>query len=253
MRTTWKVGVVTLGLVGLASVAWESPGAGPSGRVEDPSGAPAAGALVTATRPDGRTMTVYTDADGGFELPDEAGDASSWTAWLPGVGRSAAAGAEPPTALRLPASDPVGPPGSAWLAHLPDGPDTRRFILDCTGCHVTDASRVETPDGPRSREAWEDAVRMMRANFGPGTSFPIISGWSLPETVGQWAAEHLSGADPRTPPLRGPVPASGTTGAVLTEYPVPVPGDLPHDLMVDEGGTVWVTGMFTHQMYTLEP
>ena len=45
-----------------------------------------------------------------------------------------------------------------------------------------------------------------------------------------------------------------TSAAVeLTEYDVPEPLDLPHDLMVDANGQVIVTGMFTHRMYQLDP
>ena len=223
------------------------------GRVLDPSGAPAAGALVTGIRPDGRAVTVYSAADGTFLLPEDAGDAREWVAWLPGVGRVQAEGGGSPPPLRIEASDPVTAPGSAWLATLPEGPDTRRFILDCTGCHVTDEARVRTADGPRSAAGWEEAVRLMRANFGPGTGFPVISSWSRPERVGPWAAEHLSAATPRTPLVEGPAPRPGETGAVLTEYPIPEPGDLPHDLMVDSRGSVWITGMFTHRMYVLDP
>jgi streptogramin lyase len=47
-------------------------------------------------------------------------------------------------------------------------------------------------------------------------------------------------------------PARVVEGAV-TEFDLPVAQDLPHDLAVDARGRVIITGMFTHQMYVLNP
>ena len=41
--------------------------------------------------------------------------------------------------------------------------------------------------------------------------------------------------------------------STITEYDMPVPRDLPHDLFVDAAGEVVITGMFTHRMWTLDP
>jgi streptogramin lyase len=217
------------------------------GTVETAQGAPAAGAMVTAQLPDGRSFTVYADAGGRFRFPAEADAAPRWEARLPGAGAGgveASAGA----VLRLSDGDPVPPPPSAWLTHLPAGEDTRRFILDCTGCHVTDASRVEVRGLARDSTSWHAAVEQMAAMFGPGTGFPIMSGWARPATLSGWLTRSFRDVRPAHAELRGP-----EGDAVLTEYPVPVPQDLAHDLMVDPDGHVLVTGMFTHQMYRLDP
>jgi virginiamycin B lyase len=116
---------------------------------------------------------------------------------------------------------------------------------------VTDGSRAEIEGSRRTEAEWTAAVALMRGQFGPGTGFPIISSWAAPEGLAPWLAEHMTDLEPAMPSLRGPMGGEGD--AVLTEYPVPLPADLPHDLMADRDGSVWITGMFTHQMYRLDP
>jgi len=50
-----------------------------------------------------------------------------------------------------------------------------------------------------------------------------------------------------------PAPIAGTAKAAIAEYPMPEPGDLPHDLAIERDGRVLITGMFTHQLYRLDP
>ncbi|UCF20542.1 MAG: hypothetical protein JSU87_03780 [Gemmatimonadota bacterium] len=142
-------------------------------------------------------------------------------------------------------------PGSAFLALLPDGEMKRRFIIDCTGCHVWTADLVRGPGGEvRDAGAWSASVAKMIRMFGQGTGFPIISSWPDPELLGPWLERHLS-VEPTAPviaPELLPVHAPE-----LVEYEIPVPTDLPHDLMVDREGRVLITGMYTHRMYRLDP
>ena len=220
----------------------------PSGVVETAAGRPAAGALVQAELPDGRTVTVYADEAGRFELPSWAEGADRVWARLPGTGESSVAAAAFDGTLRLGPDDGTPAPGAAWLAGLPPGEETRRFILDCTGCHVTDGSRVHVDGVPRDSAGWLAALELMVGQFGPGTGFPIVSSWVEPRALSGWLARSFAGAPAAVRPSGGTTP-----DVVLTEYPVPVPQDLPHDLMVDPEGRIVVTGMFTHRMYRLDP
>jgi streptogramin lyase len=143
-------------------------------------------------------------------------------------------------------SQPVTPPpSSAYLALLPDGPEKRRFIVDCTGCHPFDA-RVAFPGGaPRTLESWSERITSMHARFGRGTGFPIIADPANTDTLARWLHRHLK---------RAPVPVSPRDADPrVTEFAIPAPGDLPHDLIIAPDGKVVITGMFTARMYELDP
>lgn len=143
------------------------------------------------------------------------------------------------------AAPPVPPPSRAYLALLPDGPAKRRFIIDCTGCHVFDGS-VAFPEGtPRSRESWHERITSMYARFARGTGFPIIPDPASPDSLAEWLTRYLT-----TPPAsEAPRPSDPR----VTEFDVPVSRDLPHDLMITPDGKVIITGMFTAQMYEFDP
>ena len=141
------------------------------------------------------------------------------------------------------------PPSAALLALLPDGEEKRRFVLDCTGCHVFD-ERLVLPGGqPRSAADWASAVRRMLEFAGPESGFPVIAAGRDPESTAAFLTAALYAGDTlRSVPSR-PLPAAGT----ITEYDLPEARDLPHDLALLEDGRVLITGMFTHRMYLLDP
>lgn len=134
---------------------------------------------------------------------------------------------------------------SAWLGRLPEGEMKRRFMLGCTGCHVMDQG-VAFPEGrARSVASWVERIGSMHARFGPGTGFPIIADPIPADSLAPWLVEHLGESLPPQSAL--------VADPRVTEYLLPAPQDLPHDLAVLPGGRVVVTGMFTERMYTLQP
>lgn len=136
---------------------------------------------------------------------------------------------------------------SGWLGLLPDGVEKRRFILDCTGCHVFDGTIALPGDTARSRESWHERVQQMVGFAGAGTSFPVISAERDAASTASWLSETVR-AVPRS--VRT---AALPEGASVREYAYPPPGDLPHDLVVDGDGRVTITGMFTHRLWALDP
>ena len=135
------------------------------------------------------------------------------------------------------------PAASRFLAQLPDGPRKNRIIVDCGGCHTFASAHARKDGRERTEEEWRTAIEQMLATAGQGSSFPIISGQSDPTADARWFTEALSGAqwpEPETP-RPGLAPPEG---ALLVEYDVPEPRDLPHDLAVDGDGQILVTGMY---------
>lgn len=139
-----------------------------------------------------------------------------------------------------------------WLNLLPDGEEKRRFLLDCTGCHQFDGRIARANGRVRTRAEWQAVVERMLGYAGARSAFPVMAVDRDAAATAAWLALHLEqepvlvgNAEARTR-----VPASGF---VVTEYALPVAQELPHDVAVDAGGRVIVTGMFTHAMYVLDP
>ena len=148
-----------------------------------------------------------------------------------------------PAAARL-ATDP---PAAAVLAMLPDGPEKRGFLLDCTGCHQMDMGRAFPAGRARTREEWRVIVARMLAFAGWQGPFPIMSAARDAERTADFLARHLAAA-----PAHGEAYV-GVVDADVREYAYPHAMDLPHDLAVDADASVVVTGMFTHRMFVLDP
>ncbi len=150
------------------------------------------------------------------------------------------------------ASPPAGAPdtlptSARWLNLLPDGETKRRFMLDCTGCHQFDARMTRPAGKPRTESEWRTAVARMLGYAGPTTGFPVISAAQVPAATARWLAVSLG----ERAPVAAPAAPREVSGEV-TEYLLPGPQDLPHDVAVDSAGQVVVTGMFTHAMYVLD-
>ena len=167
---------------------------------------------------------------------------------LAAVGMVAMTAAEPMAQAAVAAPAQL-PPSSAYLGLLPDGEAKRRFVLDCTGCHLFNEQTAFPQGAPRSHASWVERTNAMIAMFGASSGFPIIPEARAAEPTADWLAEHV-----KTPPSAEPALRTGSLGnADIREYPFPAPQDLPHDVAVQADGRVVVTGMFTHQMWVLDP
>ncbi len=135
---------------------------------------------------------------------------------------------------------------SDWLALLPEGEPKRQFIIDCTNCHQMDEPVTLLEGRDRTRDEWAASVRKMLGFAGATTGFPIISAGRDPEATATWLTLSLAGRRPAPRPV-------ATATAEVTEYPMPVAEDLPHDVAVDSTGGILITGMFSHVMYRMDP
>jgi streptogramin lyase len=165
------------------------------------------------------------------------------------------------TTLTPSASPDPDKASSVWLAALPDGEMKRRYVLDCTGCHQLNETRAFKGVNRRTADEWtEDAARMLEY-AGATSGFPVISADCDPRVLGPWLATHLA-----TAPSMAAAHAYGdvTTGLArsarpgllpvrITEYDMPVPQDLPHDVAIAKDGAILVTGMFTHHIFRVHP
>ena len=259
-RTRRRLGPLTLALcaVPLLSGFAAAPHVELRGRVTAGDGRPLAGAMVTA-RDLGRGITTAgtTDGTGRYRLGQ----------LLPGTYQVAAVHDGAEIAVRdsivmtasltvdLRATEPRVPraPSSARiLGALPDGEEKRRFILDCTGCHQMD----ERVAGDRSVDEWDEAITRMLRYAGASTGFPVISAHREPRSTAEWLTRHLQARRESaiaSRPAPEPAPVGDRARAVITEYELAAPRDLPHDVAVTHNGSVVITGMMTHRLYVLDP
>jgi virginiamycin B lyase len=231
-----------------------------TGSVTGPDGRPVPGAFVTL-RQAGTTIAVsaVADADGRYRLAALAPGTYAVT----GHGT----GARTARATELVMGDSKGvdldlaldEERSVWddarspvfLGLLPEGVAKRRFILDCTGCHHFDQRTIGAGDRLKTAqelETWATVMIDSNPNMSPSRT--------AAETAA-WLSEHLSPTPGSTerPTIREaePVFTEAATRSVITEYDIPVPEDLPHDVKVDIDGRVVVTGQLSHAMFVLDP
>jgi virginiamycin B lyase len=225
------------------------------------AGAPAARpVIVTLHRADGAVShSVLTDGAGAYRVPVvspgryllEARELGTMSA--PRETLDVAAGTIERD-IALPGSSGARGVASsaAWLAALPRGEEKRRFLLDCTGCHQFDA-RIATPNGaPRTLAQWQEAVERMLRYAGASTGFPVISAAREPGPTAEWLERHVTASAAAGVRDTYPDPLLDRS-AVITEFLLPEPQDLPHDVALDDSGRVVITGMMTHRMYVLDP
>jgi len=238
-----------------------------SGEVLDAAGRPAKEVRVVAV-PRDRALRfgAWTDRRGRFTIPGLPAGACSVMARADDgrVSAPITIASRSSAKLTLGASQASRPehPSAWWLGALPDGIEKRRFILDCTGCHQFNETRVFAAGAPRSRAQWQADVERMLRYAGARSGFPVIGAGRNPERTAAWLAEAL-GADPaaraaaaaasvlalrgRNVPARPGAPrAAALSPAVILEVDMPVPNDLPHDVALEPDGRLLVTGMFSH-------
>ncbi len=136
---------------------------------------------------------------------------------------------------------------SDWLSLLPDGEAKRKFVLDCTGCHQFDGKIALKNGRGRTETEWVEAVSRMLGYAGATTSFPVIAADRDPRSTASWLTRHLRGNKPE------PSERVSSATASVSEFLLPDPKDLPHDLAVEPSGSILVTGMFSHRLYRLDP
>ena len=236
----------------------EAPDDGPvsiAGRVTaNESNVPVAHAFVQARNNQGMAITVLSDQDGEYQFTDLPAGRYSVSARGFGYQRSLTEIAETSSSSPLhiefqlsPAADIAAQvSGAEWLSLLPDGDETRQFILDCQGCHQLGWPRQAYNGWPTAGQ-WETSIEKMHGTYGPRSGFPIIGPMDIPQ-IAAWLAQYLT--EDAIPPQPLPIAPEAQTMRI-TEYDFPGIG--PHDLVLDGDGQVIVTGMFSDDMYSLDP
>jgi streptogramin lyase len=227
--------------------------------------------VVVSAKKAGSTITVsvISDAQGNFSFPSGRLEPGSYTL------RIRAAGYE----LDGPKTIDVGPQGAPlaitlrkaknlaaqltsgeWLMSIPGTTEQKSMLDRCTSCHTLERPIKSTYDA----DALTGVLARM-ASYAPGTT-PLephkrLDGRSMDVPTDRLrpraefiASINLSQQETWSYPLKTLPRLKGrSTRVIITEYDLPRPTAMPHDVILDKDGTAWYSD-FGHQFVgKLEP
>jgi streptogramin lyase len=234
-----------------------------SGQVSSAEEGAMEGVVVSAKKVGGTiTVSVISDAQGYFNFPSGRLEPGSYAL------RIRAAGYE----LDGPKTIDVGPQGAPltiklrkarnvaaqltsgeWLMSIPGTPDQKNMLDRCTSCHTLERPIKSTYDA----DALTGVLQRM-ASYAPGTT-PLephkrLDGRSMdvPSDRLRPRAEYIASINLSQQETWGfplkmlPRLTGRSTRVVITEYDLPRPTAMPHDVILDQDGTAWYSD-FGHQ------
>jgi virginiamycin B lyase len=234
-----------------------------SGQVSSAEEGAMEGVVVSAKKAGGTiTVSVISDALGHFNFPSGRLEPGSY------VLHTRAAGYE----LDGPKTIDVGPQGAPltiklrkarnvaaqltsgeWLMSIPGTPDQKNMLDRCTSCHTLERPIKSTYDA----DALTGVLQRM-ASYAPGTTphepHKRLDGRSMDVPTDRLrpraeyiASINLSQQETWAYPLKMLPRLTGrSTRVVITEYDLPRPTAMPHDVILDQDGTAWYSD-FGHQ------
>ena len=227
-----------------------------TGRVTSEAEGAMEGVLVSAKKVGSTvTVTVVTDHEGRYRFPAAKLESGQYRLHTRAVGYNLDGSPQVDVApestatldLTLHQTKDAAPQltNAEWLQSIPGSEEQKSFLLNCVGCHTLERVVRSTHDA----NEWTQVIwRMM--NYAQ-VSQPIKP---QPRMDPQWAGDpekyrkfadylatiNLSSVLRWDYPLKTlPRPTGPATHVIVTEYDLPRPTIEPHDVVVDDHGTVW--------------
>jgi hypothetical protein len=215
--------------------------------------------VVVGAKKDGATVTVNvtTDEKGRFSFPASKLGPGHYALKIRAAGydldgpKAVNVLAEKATTANIklkPAKDPSAQLSDAeWLLSIPGTEEQKKFLLGCNGCHTVERI-VKTNHSPGE---WVQVFQRMSL-YAPGSS-PLRPQMTVggvqrdrtrgvdPKAVGEWLASVNASynSKERFPLKTLPRPRGRATRTIITEYDLPRPLAMPHDVVVDSTGMAW--------------
>ncbi|MBO6522920.1 MAG: hypothetical protein JJ971_03775 [Balneolaceae bacterium] len=238
------------------------PDSGLRGLVTDQNGSTLSNIAVQLRINEHKTITVYTNQKGKFYFPEDLSLKTNKEVVAFGVGYETLIKQVSPDSRRLEfvlqsnpelLTDQVS--SSYFLSLLDNSLIKKEFLLDCSGCHQFSKKIISNNSGDlKSYDDWHQWTSQMLQFAGSLSSFPIMSPSRNADETAAWLVGELETNETKDIiTFLKKQNAGDIDQAIVTEYNIPISGDLPHDLMLDENGEVIITGMLTNQMYKLTP
>lgn len=235
-----------------------SSGVALTGQVSSQKEGPMEGVVVGAKK-DGSTVTfdVFSDEKGNYRFPASKLEAGHYALKI----RAAGYELDGPTAVDVKsgkttkANIKLKPTqnlaaqltDAEWLISATGSDDQKKFLLNCDSCHTIELIMRSTHSADEFLQVFQ---RM--SLYAPGSSplHPQLTvGGSQrdntrgvdPKVVANWLASvNLSSGPTFKYPLQTlPRPKGRATRAIITEYDLPRPLAMPHDVVVDSDGMAW--------------
>jgi virginiamycin B lyase len=249
-----------------------------SGHVRSAQEGAMEGVLVSAHR-DGSniTVTVVSDATGQYAFPATRLTQGHYALTIRAVGYDLSA----PTAVIVSAEAPATADltlrkttnlaeqltNAEWMESMPGDPAQKQFLENCAGCHTLHQPLFS------QHTADEFVTVQERMSHYSAASSPLLPQVLLADRVanqGEFAlerrrdairkqAEYLAGVTITKDntwnfPLKTFARPSGrATHAIVTEYDLPEPTRMPHDVIVAPNGTVWYDSFAEQILGKLDP
>jgi virginiamycin B lyase len=242
-----------------------------SGQVGSPKEAAMEGVVIGAKK-EGSTITVNvtSDAKGHFSFPASKLPAGRYTLKVRAAGYDldgpktvdVSAGKPVRSNLKLrPAKDPSAQLSDAeWLLSIPGTEEQKSFLLGCNGCHTVE--RIVKAN--HSSDEWTQVFRRMSL-YAPGSQ-PVRPQMTVgavqrdrtrgfdPKVIADWLASiNVAYANKKISLKTLPRPKGNATNVIVTEYDLPRPIAMPHDVVVDSVGTVWYSDFGDQFIGKLDP
>jgi virginiamycin B lyase len=260
-------------LLGSALIAFSQgppPIAALTGLVTSDSEKRMEGVLVTAKRDGGHTaVTVISDDQGRYTFPAGKLQPGNHTLTiraiayeLPGQSRAKIESDKTSNVdLKLAKVKDLASQltGAEWMMSVPGNEQQKRALFRCDQCHSLDTVVNSTYDVegwlsalPRMQFFWlgNSTITQPSASAHPPKAVPVD-----PELAKYLSSINLAGGRSTWPyELKTfPRPRGADTKVIITEYELPRPGSMPHDVAVDRDGVVWYTDFRSPHIGKLDP
>ena len=218
--------------------------------------------VVVSAKKDGSTITVsvVTDASGRYSFPASRLEPGKYTLKARAVGydlpgtitADVAAGKAATSPLKLTKTRNLSAQlnNAEWLMSMPGTEEQKRFLLNCNGCHTYERIVKSTYDAQGFLQVFERMSGYYPGSMptkpqrlaGSATRDGMMSrGGGNALKVAEWLSSvNLSKTETREWPLKTLPRLKGkSTQVVITEYDLPSNMIQPHDVILDQQGTVW--------------
>jgi virginiamycin B lyase len=273
LLTTVSLAGLLIGLMAVGANAQTATAL--SGKISSTEEGLMEGVLVSAKK-EGSTITttVVSNAKGEFSFPAARMEPGHYNITIRAAGYNlagpkqvdVAAGAPAKADITLAKAKNIQAQLSSgeWIRSAPGEDQVKSFLPGCVGCHTLQRvfSAMHTP------EEWKNVfVRMGRyapesvptrpqllLQGGPRSERPRV-----PANMMDAAAQFLVNANVNNPDNEGyvfkrlPRPTGRATNVIVTEYDLPRPEALPHDVIVDTDGHAWYSDFGNQFVGELDP